>query len=356
MLKIKVAIVDVDEAYLNKLTSYFSSHYCDKLEVCGFSTKTAILEYLQTNRVDVLLVSDSFQIDVKAFPERIAFAYLCDSSAIDSINGKKVVRKYQKADMLYKEILSIYSENPSNVIGLRIDNEGETAILAFFPTSGGTGCSTIAASCCINLASRGKRVLYLNMEHYGNADLFFSGDGTQNFSDIIYSLKSKKGNLMLRMESAIKKDATGVYFFEPTKTVLDLLELTADDISKLLSEIRASKSYDYVVLDTGLYLRGPYAELLKHAHSLIFVLDDSSSSQAKFMRIYDALKTLEAHDRIALLNKLAIIYNKVQTNDIPVLQGEWVPHTLFAANMYAKMKPAQLIKQMANISGFENVK
>lgn len=47
-------------------------------------------EFIKENKVDVLLVSDAFEIDDRKLPEKIDFAYLVDSPNIDKLNGKKL--------------------------------------------------------------------------------------------------------------------------------------------------------------------------------------------------------------------------------------------------------------------------
>ena len=47
---------------------------------------------------------------------------------------------------------------------MKTDIDGETKIITFLPVAGGVGSSTMAAACSYNIAARGKRVLYLNLE------------------------------------------------------------------------------------------------------------------------------------------------------------------------------------------------
>ena len=52
-------------------------------------------------------------------------------------------------------------------------------------------------------------------------------------SGIIFALKSKKTNLSMKMESCVKQDPRGVYFYSQSKVALDMLELGADEIGRL---------------------------------------------------------------------------------------------------------------------------
>ena len=51
------------------------------------------------------------------------------------------------------------------------------------------------------------------------------------------------------MESCVKQDPRGVYFYSQSKVALDMLELGADEIGRLISEARLSGNYEYVIAD-----------------------------------------------------------------------------------------------------------
>ena len=86
-------------------------------------------------------------------------------------------------------------------------------VLLFTGIEGGTGASSAAAACALYFAQNGKRVLYLNIEKFGSADMFFYGEGQYTMSDIVYNIKSKKSNLSLKLESSVKLIREGYTFF-----------------------------------------------------------------------------------------------------------------------------------------------
>lgn len=105
------------------------------------------------------------------------------------------------------------------------------------------------------MPSPGAKTLYLNLTCFGGADLFFQADG-KDFGDVIYALKSKKNNLLLKLESCLNRDpATGVYFYGQPKTALDMLELTADDREMLLEELLSSGMFDKIIVDADFSFR-----------------------------------------------------------------------------------------------------
>lgn len=308
-MKIKLAILEKDQSYLKRIVSVFGTKYSDKFEIYSFTDEGVAYSILNTTKIDVLVASESFEIDMKKIPKRCGFAYFVDSTDVDTVNNQRAIGKFQKVDLIYKQILSIYSENAGNVAGLKLGDD-TAKIIAFTSVGGGCGGSTMAAACALHFATQGKKTLYLNLEKFGSADSFFSAEGQFDMSDIVYALKSKKANLALKLESCIKQDPRGVYFYSQSKVALDMLELNTEDILRLISEIRLTGNYSVIVLDLDFSIDKEMRKILQQTHSVIWVGDGSEISNAKLYRAFTALSIIEQNMDAPLINRTSIIYNK----------------------------------------------
>jgi len=308
-MKIKLAILEKDRGYLTRIVSVFSSKYADKLEIYSFTDADVATSTVTSSRIDVLLASDAFDIDFAAIPNRCAFAYLVDSTGIDMLNEQRAICKFQKADQIYKQILSAYSEKATSVMGFTPGTDKGSVIL-FASPAGGVGTSTVAASCALHYAKAGNKVLYLNLETFGSADLFFNGDGIFDLSDLIFALKSKKSNLHLKLESCVKKDYRGVDFFSQPKIVLDRLELNEEEITRLLQEIKLCGEYDFIVLDMDFSLQRKTLDIYRKAQAVVLVSDGSPAGNLKVKRAYEALATMEASNDAPLTSRMGVVYNR----------------------------------------------
>lgn len=208
--------------------------YADKLEIYSFTEQEAALDSLESVKIDVLLSNDAFEIDTAGLPKRCGFAYLADSTDIPMINGQKAICKFQKAELIYKQILGIYSEHSSSISNWKSDGASTKAVV-FQSVSGGTGASTMAA-------------------------------GQFDMSDIIYALKSKKANLPLRLESCVKQDPRGVYFFAQPKNALDMFELDCNETMRLISVQQAMNLYDYIVIDSDFGMDQDTLRICRRVH------------------------------------------------------------------------------------------
>ena len=308
-MKIKLAILDSDINFLNKLVSSFNIKYYDKLEVYSFTDKEIAISTLKTNRIDVMLANISFDVDVDSLPKGLAFAYLIDSIDVENIKQQRAICKYQKYDLIYKQILSVYSEK-AEYLGATKHGDDSAKVILFCSIGCGAGASTLAAATAKRYAKAHKKTLYLNLEKLGAADIFFKGEGQFTMRDIIYAIKSKKTNLYLKLESSVKQDASGVYFFSQSKRALDMYELSAKEIVYLISELKHMGSYEYIIIDFDFNLNSEILKVYNQANSVVWVGDGSAMSNNKLMRAYDAVSILEKDLDIPLLNRIKLIYNR----------------------------------------------
>lgn len=308
-MKIKLAMLDKDSNYLSRVSSVLSSRFADKLEIYAFSDGKAAIKTLEDLKIDVFISSDAFEIDVGKLSKKCGFAYFVESPAIESLYGQRAICKFQKVELIYKEVLSLYSENVANSAEFKLDGNS-SAVMTFTSVSGGVGSSAVAAAFSIALARRGKTVLYLNMEQFGNSNCIFNAPGQFDFSDVIYAVKSKKSNLGLKLESTVKQDATGVFFYDPCDVALDMTELSNEDVRSMITQLMLSGTYQYIVIDTGFRFDKVFLEYAKLSSRVIFVSDGSEISNMKLRRAYDALSVYEQQQELAILAKLSLIYNK----------------------------------------------
>lgn len=352
-MKIKLAILEKDRSYLSRLLSVFGTKYSDKFEIYSFTDQLVALENLNTNKIDVLVASDGYDIDATKLPNRCGFAYLVDSADIDMLNNQRAICKFQKADLIYKQILSVYSEKASSITGFKM-NSDEGKIILFCSPSGGVGCSTAAAACAMHMAAAGHKTLYLNLEKYGSADAFFEGPGQFDMSDIIFALKSKKTNLHLKLESCIKQDASGVYFYSQPKVALDMLELSAEEVQRLLSEVQLMGEYDYIIMDVDFSLDKESLKIYRKTQEIVLVGDGSEISNNKLRRAHEALSIIEQSADAPLTRRLNFIYNKVSSKTGQTIGIEGI-RELGGAPKYERATTAQILGQLAPMDLFDQI-
>lgn len=308
-MKINIALLENDSIYSKRFADCFNNMYPDKFTIFIFDTAEALQAEAQSLKIDLLLISTSY--DAAETGLKCPVLYFVGDADIDSYRGYKAICKFQKAELIYKQLLDLYSEFNNDIISLKNrQSEVGAKILAFQSPAGGDGASTAAAACAVNLAMSGKRVLYLNYEELNSTDMFFRADGQSSFDEVIYAVKSHKNNLNVKLETALKKDESGVLFYSGCKTVLNMVELSGEERIELINVLKCSGKYDYIVLDSDYKFDGVFFEILQLAHKIVYVSSGMELSLHKLGEACKALRIYEEQNEVNLSQIISVIYNK----------------------------------------------
>ena len=352
-MKIKVAILERDVAYLNRITSIFSLRYAEKLEVYAFTTYEGAMKALENTRIDVLLADDCFEIEKEKLPKRCGMAYLVDMTGIESIRDCTAICKFQKADIIYKQILGVYAEKAESMTGIA-QEDCSCKIIAFMSPAGGTGTSSMAEGCAMRYAQMGISVLYLNLEKFNTGDEFFSGEGQFNMSDIIFALKGRKTNLTMKLESCVKRDESGVNFFAKARIPLDMLEVGPEDLKELLTALKNTESYQILILDMDFALGKEFMQIQGMMHKIVMVSDGEATANFKILQALESLQIIERNQEMPFMHKFAIAYNRFRSDGGNVLEQIPIP-MLGGAPVYRGAAPRQIAQQLSLLSFWDEL-
>jgi len=277
--------------------------------IYSFTSRKQALEAAAREKIDVFLADNALEVDPKELPAKCGLAYLVDSPEVHLENGVPAICRFQRTELLYKSILGVFSDALGEA-SVRNLYSGNTKVLMFSSPCGGTGTSTLAAACAAHFALAGKRSLYLSLEDFGSSDLYFSGEGASDMSDVVYAVKRRRGSLPIKLESCVRRDKCGVCYFSTAKVALDMLELSDLDRQELVSVLAESGGYDIIVIDMSFDLRKETRELFRQAHALVWVSDGMAGANLKIARAYKALQVLDQGAQAPLSDRVCLLWNK----------------------------------------------
>lgn len=312
-MQIQLVIGEQDSRYLNNLVLFMEKHYMDQVEIISFSTPEMLMEYIKNNSVQVILLDENFGMGVNEVKPYGAAALLCDSSS-GFKQDIKCIEKYKKPELIFKDILDLYAESGGRGLERKKSGENSGEIILVTSFSGGTGASTVAAASSVYDASLGKKTLFLNLEKTGASSDFFTGEGNYRFEDIIYALKSKRTDVRLKMNSCVRQDKSGVYFFEPCSTAMYMLELSDEDQLNILTELEGTGEYQKIIVDMDFSLSEGCLKIMNTADKIIVVNDGTETANTKFMRTYQALLILEEQMGLCVTDRLSLLYNRFSSS------------------------------------------
>lgn len=319
-MKIKIAILDSDKNYLNRIINVFNNRYNDKLEVFGFSTPQIAVEQINGSKIDVFLISEDFIECTSSITGKTVPLVMVNSKDVLEVQNFDVVCKYQKVDQIYKKILAVYSANTEYSFVKGAEGMGCVRVV-FSAVAGGTGSTTAAIAYAMNLAKKNKKVIYIDMNMISNTSVFLSAEGSYSLSDVLYAIKSKKVNIGMKIESAIRKDASGIDYLNETATILDMFELEEEEALTIIDEIEKLGFYDYIVLDAQFSIKGLAHALMKKAGRVVWVSDGTPAVNVKVARAGQAVKILDGGGKDVIGPKLVLLYNQFSNKTGKILEN-----------------------------------
>ncbi len=346
-MKLKVVVLDHDIEFIKRLAAAFQKQYEDKISLLLFSDENTMYESMQRSRADLLLVGHSIDIDTDRLPKNIVIGCFCEAPDVGEIDGIPAICKYQRVESIYKAILDIYAENSENIL-LKRDDSGARRVL-FTSVQGGCGTSSVAVAYALRRAQEGNKVFYLNLEKFGDSDLYFNGVGSSSFSDVIYALKSKTGNLELKLESIIQTDPSGVDYFHTCKNAYDMLELQNQEVESLLSCISRMKEYDEIIIDFSGDDIDRITQLIQNSiDRVIYITDGSATGNGKFERFCEVVRVLEQRNEYNILDKMVLLYSRYSSKTSVQLDKTAVP-VIGGIHRFEGAAERELIQEIARI-------
>lgn len=308
MGRLSLVIADYDAEYLQNFEKYLITYHPKRFELASFSDAEPLNAYLcGPHKADILLVSGKMYKEMTN-PGKQEMVLILSENGISPQPGLETISKYQHMDRLISEVIRLYTLGSGKEC--LISGSGNTRVISVVSPAGGTGKSSVAAGCSILCAGRGMKVFYLNLEDVPSTEMFFHGDSKQTFSNVIYHLKGSSPNLWLKLEAAACTDAaTGVHFFRPAANILDINELTDQELSRLLFEFRKSSEYDAVFVDMPAGLNERNASVLKYSDAILMILTPDYRLESNIDKFGKGLEMFEERLNLNLVCKLLPVMN-----------------------------------------------
>ena len=160
--------------------------------------------------------------------------------------------------------------------------------------------------------------------------------------------------MRLKLESCVKQDKSGVYFFSQAKIALDMFELNTEDYIYLVTTLKNSCSYDYIIVDGEFSISKSMIDFYKQMHAVVWVSDGSETANMKTFRAYNALQTLESGAEVQLCNKIILAYNKFSNKTCKAIE-DMSANNIGGAPRYEHATTQQVLEQLSALPLFDKI-
>jgi cellulose biosynthesis protein BcsQ len=316
-MRIQLAVLDEDPLFLTRLQSHLTAAHGSRIEVIAFTDPATALAAIAGNRTHVFLAHETFEIDPDLVPARCEFAYLADSAQVESIRGVRTVPKYAAVDDFFRSVTTLFNAASESMQIRSRRTGGSSRMVAFTSPAGGVGTTSVALAFARALAMQPTplRTLYVGLDSCDDTSARFGlTDPTHGtFSDVVYTVKRRRGDLQMQLESHTYQDSFGTYFFASAAQPTDVLELRADDLA-LLTEQLGAGGFDAVVLDVPFALDEATLRILDACAQVVLLSDGRPGANAKVLRAIAGLEIVAAQHELSVLPQTGLLYNKFSSH------------------------------------------
>ena len=287
-----LVLCDKEEEYAHHMSEYLKAQKEVPWKIHTYTDAESLKEFALSTPIELLVVAESiYTEDMKNLSS--AKVILLNESGVIRWDNIRNVNKYQRAENVYKEILSEYMEVTPKVLP-RLSEESHTRLIGFFTPVHRSLQTTFALTMGQMLAGKYK-TLYLSFEFCaGNGELL-SDVRTKDLADLVYFLNTDKERFLLRMQTIIMKKGQMDYV-PPARAGFMLPCIRTEEWLELLGQIIQSGEYDYVILDLSESIQG-LLEILRMCYKIFTLLGDDRFARGKLAQ-YERLLALSEYEDV----------------------------------------------------------
>ncbi|MFQ9516292.1 MAG: hypothetical protein ACLRZ9_10785 [Eubacterium sp.] len=297
-----LAIYDLEPDYANGLMEYISDKQGIPFKTVAFTEKSALLEYVSQQYVDILLISASAMEDSLGQKDFGKIILLSSGNIFSEYIGYDSIYKYQSTENIVREVLDYYADihKDNGMISIA---KGNTEIIGVYSPLGRTGQTTFALTLGQVLASD-YTSLYINMEEFSAFDKIFEKNYPGDLSDLMYFFKQNPESLPIKLQ-AVVNNIHGLDYVPPLLYSADLRDINTEEWVHLIQKIVSTGNYEKIVLDLGSMVKDVF-QILNMCSTIYMPISDDRISLMKISAYEEYLLKSEREDLLKQMVKVKI--------------------------------------------------
>ena len=330
-MQIRVAILDQDQNYQNRVLVALREKFSKKLQVFPCNSTEDVLSVIEAHEVKVFAINKMINYDISQIPEKCAIVYLSELKSVKEEDGIPVVCKYQKVKNIagelynigknYDKLLAEKKEEERKAEEERIREKRRTPdVYAFISAGNSEGSTTTGISLGIANADDNTNILYLDFKQFSTMRRFFDVSRTDvPFSDIL--TKAANGELTKEdLEKAIITDMKfGFDFINNEDCAFELVMYLENGFKKLYETIGELENYDIIIVNLESAISKISFSVLDVAKKVIFVGSGLPDSNKNIERNIEIIKKYDEVNDCSYIEKTNILYNRFVNRNCSVL-------------------------------------
>lgn len=322
MAKLLFVMVDENEKYLEKVSFFLTREFGHRFSVEVYTSIDRFKEkYPHPEDVSMVFV-DASVLDDGLISKGYNVGVLHSGHLPEEYKSYGNVNKFLPGDALGAAMMNCFIDSKPDVVVAATGKKNSTIIATFSPI-GGIGKTTITAALGREIAKRDKSVLYLSLEEFPSYEIFFDNTAENSVTELFYFASERSTNLGLKVDMNKKKDdLTGIHYFAPPKSYLDVNAMTVEDVDFLIDSIEGAKIFDYILLDISPKMDEKTLQLLEKSDKVILLGGYRPNEIIKIQRFVEDLDRLEKRNNLKVRDKIHFVVNKLK--DVKTIDFETI--------------------------------
>lgn len=286
-----LVLLDTEEEYTLLFSDFLKRHRDLPWTVRSYTDEKELRNSEKDRKASLLVVAESsYREDAPVMD--------ADRTVILAERGRwcsgdlPVVDKYSPAEDVLARLLEIYMEIGGEYAGGSARTTGTRFIGLYTPVHRALQ-STFALTLGQMLAEH-HRVLYLSFEHYAGLRELVPETQQKDLADLMFFLLSDEQRFFLRFQT-IKKSIAGLDYIPPMKSGQNLLTIPGGEWLRLMDQIRAMGTYDFVLMDLSESMQGLF-DVMRKCEKIYTMSREDRISRSKLLQYEQVLELYEYDD------------------------------------------------------------
>lgn len=273
MKKIIVAMFD-REGYTKRLAEYLIRHCNTMLDVRLFTSIESMRKFLRREVVEMLLIGEKdWDSAWEAESHVHQLIFLSDGEMVREGTSQQIIFKYQSAESIVRELLSVIAEDDSIQSSDMKRGIGNVEFIGVYSPFGGAGVSTFAYRMAKEYGVQ-YLTLYLDLELFDGMSAYLDRKHSKavvdvaggGMSKLIFYLQQNKDKVAVKIQALVQHHE-GMDCIGAVDDYRDLYSMKVDDLHRLIQVLSEKTEYQKIVFDIG-YLSESSLELMRNCDIL----------------------------------------------------------------------------------------
>jgi cellulose biosynthesis protein BcsQ len=298
-------IADADIHYLAPLELQFVKELHEYVDIEVISDAAYFDAYFSVPRALSLLIVGERFFHSGLFRHNIDRIFVLTEEPVHADAGIGYADSGREAKKIFKytSTLDIFNEiiyHMGDRFGPSDSFSKDTQVILFFSAAGGAGKTVTAIGTAACLAANRKRVIYIDAEHIHTFHGYLS-DKTFVSNDVYAEMRPGNDGMYRNIKRSVRTDTFD--YLPPFCASLASLNIKFAVYAVLIEQIKASKDYDYVIVDMDSTLGPEKVALFGLADKIVILLNQDRQSVFKTAMLMNSISVNDNDKNVLVCNR-----------------------------------------------------